>query len=59
MTDHKTEGDYLIEADQGHMELTHELCGERLLLTLRVHLDTLTRIVREHVCTNPPGGGSE
>ena len=46
----RAENEYLIEADQGHMDVIHEPCGARLLTTLHVHLDTLTRIAREHAC---------
>lgn len=45
--------EYLIEGDQGHMSVIHEPCGQEVLLTLRVHMDTLARIAREHIC--PPG----
>lgn len=48
--------DYLLEGDQGHLELIHEPCGESLLVTLHVHLDTLTRLAREHECSGPSGG---
>lgn len=48
----RTLAEYLIEGDQGHIEVTHEPCGEQVLLTMRVHVDTLARIAREHTC--PP-----
>jgi len=45
-----TLAEYLLEGDQGHIEVTHEPCGQSVLQTLRVHVDTLARIAREHVC---------
>lgn len=45
--------EYLLEGDQGHIEIIHEPCGEQVLLTLRVHLDTVDRLADKHVC--PPG----
>lgn len=45
--------EYLVTADEGHAEVVHEPCGEQVLLTLRVHVDTLARIAREHDCKSP------
>lgn len=54
--------EYLIEGDQGHMSVIHEPCGQEVLLTLRVHVDTLARIARKHTCSpseNPTSPGEQ
>lgn len=45
------------EQYEGGVTITHETCGDVLLYTERVHLDTLDRIAAEHVCPPATTGG--
>lgn len=36
---------------EGAMRIVHEPCGECLLTTETVHLDTIARLVNEHRCS--------